>query len=447
MVFVVSKNGKPLAPMCNARARILRKQNRVVVLRVNPFVIQLTYETASEETPEMTLGIDSGYLNIGFSIVSDKKEIISGEVKLRSDMSQKITDKKMYRVVRRGRLRYRKPRFNNRKVETGWIAPSIQHKLDSHIRLISKLKSFLPITNIVIEVANFDIQRMKNQEIKGKEYQEGDQFGFENTKSYILHRDGYKCQNPNCVNKPKDQKLQVHHITFRSKGGTNKPSNLITLCDKCHKPENHLEGGFLYDWYLKGKNVKGFKDATFMTIIRTKLIKNLEQLFGDIYYTFGFITKMLRQEMNIEKAHVNDAFVIAGGFDQSRSHQYNIKQVRRNNRSLELFYDAKYIDSRTGEIARGKELNSGRITRNKSIHTENLRVFRKQRVGSGRRSIRRKRYFYQPGDLVKYNGKIDITVGTLGLGKYVKLKVLAKSVNPSLLQPYKFSKGLIWQIS
>ena len=142
MVYVLSQTGKPLMPTSNAKARILLKQGKASVKTVKPFTIQLTY-TTTEYTQKVTLGVDSGYLNIGFSAITDKKELISGEVKLLKGMSDRITEKSMYRTIRRGRLRHRKPRFDNRKRKEGWLAPSIQHKLDSHIRFINRVEIYI----------------------------------------------------------------------------------------------------------------------------------------------------------------------------------------------------------------------------------------------------------------------------------------------------------------
>lgn len=158
MVYVLAKDDTPSMPTNNARARKLLKKKKAKVVSVKPFTIQLNHET-SQPVEKLTLGIDSGYLNIGFSVVSDKKEYISGEVKMLQGMSQRLQEKAMYRSQRRSRLRYRKPRWNNRKRQEGWLAPSIHHKLDTHIRLIDKIKSILPISNVIIEVANFDIQK------------------------------------------------------------------------------------------------------------------------------------------------------------------------------------------------------------------------------------------------------------------------------------------------
>ena len=175
MVYVLSINNKALMPTSNAKARILLRQKKAIVKNLKPFTIQLKYKTETEYTQTITLGIDSGYNNIGFSAVTDKKELITGEVKLLQGMKERLLEKARYRRIRRSRLRYRKPRWNNRTKSKpkGWLAPSLQHKLDSHIKFIDSLYKILPITKCTIEVANFDIQKMKDDLISGIDYQNG----------------------------------------------------------------------------------------------------------------------------------------------------------------------------------------------------------------------------------------------------------------------------------
>ena len=449
MVYVKSIYGKALMPTSNAKARKLLKQKKAKVVSLRPFVIKLTYKTKTEYTQELHLGIDSGYSNIGFSIIDAKQEYIAGEVKLLEGMKDRLCAKRSCRRARRSRLRYRKPRWNNRvkSKKKGWLAPSIRHKLDTHIKFIDYLKSILPIGKITIEVANFDIQKMKNPSISGKEYQEGDMLGFWNVREYVLHRDGHKCQNPDCKYKDKDKKqiLKVHHIIYRSKGGTDRPENLITLCSKCHTPANHKKGKFLYDWCMNGKEVRGFKDATFMSIIRWYLVDELKSKYDNVFITYGYITKNHRIKHGIEKSHLNDAFAIAKGTNQIRTKdKFLVIQDRLKNRSLEKFYDSKIIDTRTGEKVSGADLNCGRSTRNKNLNTENLRKYRGAKISKGQRRIRKQKYFYQPNDLVKYNGKVYTVKGTQNEGKYIALKEIKKVPKVELLTPYIFKKGLNW---
>lgn len=422
----------------SAKARILLKMNRAKVVTTNPFTIQLNYET-TEYTQDMTIGIDSGYQYIGFSCVTKKKEVLSGEVNLLKGMSERITDKRMYRTQRRSRKRYRKPRFDNCKAskKNGWLAPSVQHKLVSHIRFIEKLKKHLPITKTVIEVANFDIQQIKNPKIKGIEYQQGEQWGFWNVREYVLHRDHHKCQNPNCKNKNENPILEVHHIVYMDNGGTDAPSNLIALCSKCHTPSNHKRGKILYEWQFNKPKLNRFKGSTFMSMVRWRLAG-----IEDAKITYGYITKTKRIRLGLKKTHYNDAFVIAGGEHQQRTIPLNFVQVRRNNRSLEKFYDAKYIDTRTDQKVSASELHCGRRTRNKNHNGENLRIYRGRKISKGQRRIRKCRYFYQPNDLVWYEGKICRVIGTMNKGKSVKLEN-KKNPSPNKLKPYKFHKGIV----
>jgi hypothetical protein len=447
MVYVISVDNKALMPTSNAKARILLKEKKAMVIHLKPFTIQLTYETETEYIQEIILGIDSGYNNVGFSAVTDKKELIVGEFKLLQGMKERLSDKARYRKIRRSRLRYRKPRWNNRTKSKpkGWLAPSLQHKLDSHIKFIDSLYKILPISKCIVEVANFDIQKMKDDTISGVQYQRGDMMGFWNTREYVLHRDNHKCQNPNCKNKDKEQILEIHHIKFKHFGGTDSPSNLITLCNKCHTSPNHKQGKFLYDWCQEGKKVRGFKDATFMSMVRWYLINQLKENHDNVFSTYGYITKNHRIENKIEKTHYNDAFAITKGINQIRSTIiHEVKQSRRNNRSLEMFYDAKYIDTRTGEKVGGGDLNNGRRTRNKNLNSENLHQYRGKKLSKGQRRIRKVRYFYQPNDLVKYEGKVYSVRGTQNGGAYIRLNEIKKVPRVDLLTPYKFNKGIVW---
>jgi len=431
MVYVLSVEGKPLMPTKrHGKVRRLLKQHLAKVVKTKPFTIQLLYETTSY-TQNITLGIDSGYNYIGFSAVTEKEELICGEVKLRDDISELLKERRMYRRIRRSRLRYRKRRFDNRisSKKEGWLAPSIKHKLDSHVRFVDYLKKILPITNIVVEVANFDTHKLKNPDVAGKGYQQGEQQDFWNVREYVLYRDNYTCQ----LCGKKNTILEVHHIGYWKEDRTDRPGNLITLCTKCHSPSNHKAGGKLYGMEPVQKPLK---DATFMSTIRWKLVNTL--VCG---YTYGYITKSKRVSLGLEKTHYNDAFCIAGGINQQRIEPIYFEQNRRNNRSLEKFYDAKYVDTRDKTIKTGQELSCGRRTRNKNLNGENLRKYRGTKVSKGRRNIRKQRYAYQPKDIVIFEGKKYTVQGVQNKGEYIKLSEKSKPVKTNLVKPYMFSKG------
>ncbi|MBO0348477.1 hypothetical protein J0895_05025 [Phormidium pseudopriestleyi FRX01] len=283
------------------------------------------------------------------------------------------------------------------------------------------------------EVAKFDIQKINNPDIQGTGYQEGEQLGYSNLTAYIRHRDHYKCANPSCKNKDTHTVLQVHHLGLGQNppDRSNKPGNLLTLCVKCHTPSNHKKGKFLHGCQPK---VKSFKPETFMSTLYRRLI----YLTGATE-TFGYNTQYKRDLLELPKSHHNDAFVIAGGVHQTRSTPLRIEQVRRNKRSMEQFYDAKYIDNRDGSIKSGSGLSSGRRKRNKNLSGENLRAYRGQKTSMGQRRIKRKKYPYSPSDLVRFEGNIYQVIGMQNLGTGVKLKnypgVKNKVVNVRKVQP------------
>lgn len=325
-VLVINKRNKPLMPCKPQVARRLLKEKKAKVIMLAPFTIQLTNATG-ESMQSVALGVDPGYSQVGISVVTDKEELLSIEFLLRNDMVNLNSERRQYRRSRRYRKTwYRKPRFLNRKKEEGWFAPSIHHKYESMIKIVKLVKKLIPVDSIAVETASFNIQKIKNPDIQGKGYQEGVQKKFWNVREYVLHRDCHRCQQ--CKGKSKDKVLQVHHIESRKTGG-DRPNNLITLCKTCH---SKIHEGSLK---LKTKKPNGFKAETFMTIVRNKLLEELESICDNVTRTYGYITKSKRIELELEKSHRNDAFVIAGGTNQKRSClSHLVKQVRKQNRKL-----------------------------------------------------------------------------------------------------------------
>lgn len=328
MVYVQDINGKPLMPTTrHGKVRRLLKDKKAVVVNLCPFTIKLMYVT-SDYKQEIVLGVDAGTKHVGLSATTKSKELYSSEVILRNDIVDLLSTRRELRKARRNRLRYRKPRFDNRvkSKRLGWIAPSVKYKVDAHIRVVENVCSILPISRIVIEVAQFDTQKINNPEISGKEYQEGDQLEFWNTREYVLARDGHKCQY--CKGKSKDSILNVHHIESRKTGGDS-PSNLITLCETCHK-EYH-KGNI----DLKIRRGKSLRDAAVMGIMKWRLYEELKSRYDRVFMTFGYITKHNRIKYGIEKSHTSDAFVISKNINAKRiERQYLKRLIRRHNRQI-----------------------------------------------------------------------------------------------------------------
>ena len=330
-VFVLNMRGQPLMPCSPPKARKLLRAGKAVPVRRTPFVIQLTVPTGETKQP-ITLGVDAGYKHVGLSATTAKEELLASEVELRQDVTGLLSDRLELRRARRNRkTRYRAPRFDNRvrSKHKGWLAPSVENRIQAHISRIEAVCRVLPITKIVIETASFDIQKIKNPEVEGTDYQQGDQLGFRNVREYVLFRDGHVCQA--CKGRSKDLILNVHHIESRKTGG-DAPGNLITLCEACHKA---YHAGKLKQF--SPRRGASFRAETFMGIMRWTVLNRLRERHPElpVTNTYGYLTKHKRIVAGLPKTHCADAFCIAGVLDAKRRGEYLFqKQTRRHNRQI-----------------------------------------------------------------------------------------------------------------
>lgn len=394
-VYVLNKNGKPLMPCQPVIARLLLKQEKANVVKRSPFTIQLNYDTTNY-IQEIKLGVDSGYKSIGFSAITNKEELISGEVELDNMMSKRIQDKSMYRRNKRNRLWYRKPRFLNRvsTKKKGWLPPSTERRFNTHLRIIEQIKSILPISKVIIEIAKFDIQKIENPDISGKEYQQGNMYNYRNQIAYLIAREKGLCQY--CKGKyKKGEGWRLHHIWGKSK---DRSQDWALVHESCHKKLHAKKE----EYVLQKKRSKSYMASTFMSIIRKRFI-------GMFDHTYGNITFQNRVELNLEKSHINDAFVIAGGNFQNRVIPFKVIQKRKNNRCLQL----------------------------------NRKGFKP--------SIRKQRYKHRPKDLVKIDNRIYEVKGVHSYGTQIKLvDKIGNAINKSVkkLDRYVLHQNtLIWQNS
>lgn len=299
LVYVLNKEGNPLMPCKPRKARKLLEDGKAKVVRRTPFTIKLLYgSTGYKQT--VVAGMDTGSKVIGCAAITNGKVVYQSEVKLRNDIKKKMERRAIYRRNRRGRkTRYRKARFLNRRnsIKTGRLPSSIKSKIQSHLREKKQVEAILPVTYWKVETASFDIHKIVNPDISTTDYQNGRQKGFYNTKAFVLDRDRYKCQSKQKVKH--SEKLHVHHIIFRSQGGSNEPDNLITLCETCHRT---LHNG---EFEIKGNKNKT-RHATQVSIVKSQLSKDWE--FTE---TFGYETKFKRETiLSLPKTHYNDAVAI-----------------------------------------------------------------------------------------------------------------------------------------
>ena len=277
-------------------ARLLLKQGKAKVVKKAPFTIRLLYTPETTYTQSLTHGVDSGSAVIGSSVADTNGNVVYlAQVEIRNDITDQLKERAKYRRNRRNRkTRYRKARWLNRKnsIKKDRFSPTMTSKINAHLREIHFVKSLLPISSVVIETATFDPHALKNPEVLQKKwlYQKGINYGFANTKAYVLTRDNYTCQH--CKGKSKDKRLEVHHLIFRSQNGSDEEANLITLCKTCH---DDLHAGNL-KLKATGKKKGQLRHATQMNSIRTQLLKRV-----GAEETFGFVTK----------EHYLDAAVIA----------------------------------------------------------------------------------------------------------------------------------------
>lgn len=331
MVYVLDVDGKPLMPTTrHGKFRRLLKEGKAKVVKRCPFTIQLLYDS-TRYVQEINLGIDAGSKHIGVSATTKEKVLYEADVELRNDIVDLISTRRECRRTRRNRkTRYRKARFNNRvsTKKNGWLAPSVKQKIQTHLTVINNVYKILPVKNLTVETASFNIQKIKNPDISGEEYQQGEQLNFWNVREYVLFRDGHTCQC--CKGKSKDKILNVHHIESRKAGG-NAPNNLITLCETCHK-------GYHNGTVKLPKSIHrgmSFRDATFMNTMRKTLLSELRKTYPNVKETYGYVTKNTRITHNLPKDHYVDARCISGNPDaKPLGYYFYQRKIRCHNRKL-----------------------------------------------------------------------------------------------------------------
>jgi len=216
VVYVLSPERAPLMPCRPVIARLLLKEGKAKVVHRTPFTIKLSAQPEDVYTQPLTLGVDTGSAVIGSAVADENGKVVYlSQVQVRNDIAQTMKQRAILRRNRRSRkTRYRPARWLNRKnsIKQGRFSPTVRSKIEAHLREIRFVQSLLPIRSIVLETGTFDPHALKNPEVLRNKwlYQKGINYGFANTKAYVLTRDGYTCQQ--CKGKSKDRRLEVHHI-------------------------------------------------------------------------------------------------------------------------------------------------------------------------------------------------------------------------------------------
>ena len=416
-VCVLSNNGERLMPTIRlGKVRHLLKDGKAKIIKHHPFTIQLLYDSKTNTQP-IEICEDVGYNYIGISVKSQSHEYVSAQYDTLQDEKACHDSCRKLRRTRRNRLRYRKPRFDNRKRGEGWLAPSLEHKKELNVNVIKMYCEVMPITHAIVEVGSFDTMLVKAiQEGKATpesaDYQKGPRYKLATLREAVFYRDNYTCQV--CGRKANEGAiLHVHHMFYWKGRHGNSLSELITVCEKCHTPASHQKGGKLYGF---GEDIKfaNLSGAAFMNTVRWQIVNVLYAAFGKpfVTFTYGAMAKEKRIALHLEKSHNNDAYAMGSFHPVNRCAFEHYEKVKRNNRILEKFYDSQYIDTRTGELTNGKNLFNGRISRSHKKDSENLHKYRGKRICKGHRALRRKKLALNPGDLVSLNGEILVVHGT-----------------------------------
>jgi len=317
-VFVLDRHKKPLDPCSEKRARQLLERGRARVHKLKPFTIRIVDRLFENSCVNgVAVKIDPGSRETGIAVVREDGDGAHALafINLRHRglvIRKKLEQRAAYRRRRRSsNLRYRAPRFNNRRRPEGWLAPSLRHRVDSTVAWMRRLCRIAPVRRISMELVKFDMQAMQNPEISGVEYQQGELAGYE-VREYLLEKWGRKCAYCGKENVP----LEIEHITAKSVGGSNRVSNLTLACHDC----NQAKGNMPVEAFLKNRPEaldrirrqakQPLKDAAAVNATRWELYREL-QVFGlPVETASGGRTKWNRTRLHVPKAHWLDALCV-----------------------------------------------------------------------------------------------------------------------------------------
>ena len=312
-VFVLDTNKQPLLPCTPGMARSLLKAGKAAVFRQYPFTIILKKVIQANQIKPCQLKLDPGSVTTGIAILQDNKLIWAAELTHRGQqIKDDLESRRSLRRSRRGRkTRYRKPRFLNRTREKGWLAPSLEHRVLTTTTWVKRLIKLCPINSIATELVRFDPQKLNNPEISGVEYQQGTLYQYE-VREYLLGKFNRTCAYCGA----KDVPLEVEHIKPKSKGGTNRVSNLAIACVPCNQSKSNLDvREFLADKPSVLKRVLAqllapLKDAAAVNSTRSKLFNSLKTTGLPVTTGTGAQTKFNRTQQGLPKRHYLDAAMV-----------------------------------------------------------------------------------------------------------------------------------------
>ncbi|NVZ08944.1 HNH endonuclease [Allochromatium humboldtianum] len=346
-VFVLDKQKKPLMPCTEKRARLLLERGRAVVVRLAPFTIRLKDRLGGALQP-LRLKLDPGSRVTGLALVRESETcdpdtgaverlehgLWFGELAHRGQaIREALTLRRHYRRARRSRkTRYRAPRFLNRLRREGWLPPSLQHRLDTTVNWVQRLRRLAPITALSQELVRFDTQAMQNPEISGVEYQQGELAGYE-VREYLLEKWRRRCAYCGATHVP----LEIEHIVPRARGGSDRVSNLTLACRPCNQRKgNRSIEDFLQRQPARLHQIQAqakapLQDAAAVNATRWALLNALKTTGLPVETASGGRTKFNRTRLDIPKTHALDAACV-GAVDQVHDWNRPVLSIRATGR-------------------------------------------------------------------------------------------------------------------
>ncbi len=316
MVFVLDRHKKPLMPCSPKRARLLLARKRAVVHRISPFVIRLKDRRVEESRLQaVALKIDPGSKTTGMAIVRQEATqdgphdhaLHLAEVRHRGTaVHQAMLERAGHRRRRRStNLRYREPRFDHRTRPRGWLLPSLDSRVGNVLNWTRRYGRWVPVRRIEVERVTFDSQLLQNAEISGLEYQRGELTGWE-TRAYLLEKFGHRCAYCGKGEVP----FELDHQLPRSRGGSNRVSNLVLACHDCNSAKgNRTAAEFGYP-QVQAQAQAPLRDASAVNATRLALLRELEKLGLPIGTWSGGRTRWNRARFGLPKTHALDALCV-----------------------------------------------------------------------------------------------------------------------------------------
>lgn len=309
LVFVLDTQKRPLNPIRPGLARKLLSNGKAAVFKRYPFTLILKVEVIAPQKP-ITLKLDPGSKTTGVALVQGEDVIFGAELTHRGQaIKASLQSRCSLRRGRRNRhTRYRKAKFSNRTRPKGWLAPSLQHRVETTLTWVTRLTKVAPIASITQELVRFDLQQLENPEISGIEYQQGVLHGYE-VREYLLNKWDRTCAYCGVTNTP----LQVEHIHPKAKGGSNRISNLCLACDACNKKKGTQDVEQLLSKKpeilkrILSQAKRPLKDAAAVNSTRWALFNRLRTTGLPVSTGSGGLTKFNRTRLNLAKTHWLDA--------------------------------------------------------------------------------------------------------------------------------------------